>query len=210
MKRKIRKLLWKILGIEYTQALCIHDYTFLKNDPYSTIGKYTYDNGAKVHRWSKAPLKIGKFCSIANNVNFIVDEGYHGASEITSYPLSINLFKLNFLAKEKYESILNKIEQRQGITIGNDVWIGMGAVIMPGVKIGNGVTIGAGAIVTKDIPDYCFVAGVPAKIIKHKHDSTTVDSFNRIAWWDWSIEKIKGNIDYFFLNPKQFIKEFDR
>ena len=76
------------------------------------------------------------------------------------------------------------------VTIGNDVWIGHGAVILPGVSIGTGAVIGANAVVTKDVPPYMIVAGVPAKILRPRFDEKTVERLLQSAWWDWSVELI--------------------
>ncbi|WP_158250438.1 CatB-related O-acetyltransferase [Aquimarina sp. I32.4] len=213
MLYRIRIFLWKILGIEYHHALKIHEYVFLKNDSFSTIGHKTYDNGALVWRWTEAELKIGKYCSIANNVRFIVDEGYHQASKVTSFPLVNNLFKEELLlpnGKNKSD-FLKEVKQREGITIGNDVWIGMGSYIMPGAKIGNGVTIASNSVVVgnSDIPDYCVIGGSPAKIIKFKHEKQTIEKLNRIAWWNWDEEVIKKRVEDFYMTMDDFIKKYD-
>lgn len=209
MKKRIRILLWKILGMDYFCILNKLDYTLLKNDIYSIIGKKSYDNGAKVWRWTKTPLIIGNFCSIANNVNFIVDEGYHSISTITNFPLAANLFKddhqINGMDKKKY---FERFNQREGIKIGNDVWIGMGVYIMPGISIGNGVTIAANSVVTKDIEDYNVVAGSPARVIKKKFCENYIAKLNDIAWWNWDETKIKDRIEDFYLPIEQFIEKY--
>jgi virginiamycin A acetyltransferase len=102
----IRKFLWKILGIDYQHVLLKLDYTLLKHDKHTTIGCGTYDNGAKVWRWTNAPLIIGKYCSIAYDVNFIVDEGHHKGSSISNYPF------INNLNLDKFKN--NTIAQREG------------------------------------------------------------------------------------------------
>ncbi len=211
MFKIIRKFLWRILGFDYHMILDKTDFTLLKNDRYSRVGIKTYDNGAKVWRWSNAPLIIGNYCSIANNVNFIVDEGFHTISGITNFPLAKILFKkensINGLSKEDF---FNKHIQKEGIVIGNDVWIGMGAYIMPGVKIGNGVTIAANAVVTKNISDYTVVAGSPAKVIKAKFDSETIFKLNKISWWNWEESIIKERINYFYNDIEGFINKFSK
>ncbi len=208
MKTKIRTFLWRILGFDYQMLLNKTNYTLLKDDKYSSVGYKTYDNGAKVWRWTNAPLTIGNYCSIAHNVNFIVDEGFHAMSPITNYPLVNNLFSNeDDVFGKKKKTFIQSVSQKKGINIGNDVWIGMGAYIMPGVTIGNGVTIAANAVVTKDVPDYSIVAGVPAKIIKRKHDELIIEKLNIIAWWDWETNKIKQNIEDFFLPVDQFIQK---
>lgn len=190
------------MGFDYNQILLKLDYILLKNDAFTIKGVGTYDNGAKVWRWSKAPLKIGKYCSIAYDVNFIVDEGYHKASSVSNYPF------INNLNTDKYQDIT--ISQREGITIGNDVWIGMGAFIMPGVTIGNGVIIAANSVVTKDVPDYAVVAGSPAKIIKMKYDVNTIFKLNKIAWWDWESPVLKSRkLDFYQLSIDDFIRKYE-
>ena len=210
MKNKLRQVFWRLLGIDYTQALSVHDYIFLKKDNFTFKGVGTYDNGALVFRWTNAPLTIGKYCSIANNVRFIVDEGFHGASSITSYPLVNNLFKKenNLRSGKEKNKFLNQIQQKEGISIGNDVWFGMGSYIMPGVTIGNGVTIAANSVVTKNIPDYVVAAGVPAKIIKKKFDDIQIEELNKISWWDWDIETIKDRMEAFYGDQNDFINKY--
>ncbi len=195
-----RDAIWQILGVNYREILKKLDFTLLKSDRYSLRGVGTYDNGAKVWRWSKAPLTIGKYCSIAYDVNFIVDEGYHQASGITSYP---------FINDKNRSLYCLNIVQKEGIIIGNDVWIGMGAFIMPGVTVGNGVTIAANAVVTQDVPDFVVAAGSPAKIIRHKMTEDQKIKMNEIKWWDWPLEIIEANkLDFYELNVEEFIEKY--
>lgn len=211
IKYKLREFIWRILGFDYNMMLNKIDFTLLKDDKYSTFGLRTYDNGAKVWRWAQAPLSIGKYCSIANNVNFIVDEGFHSALEITNFPLVNNLFENHeYIDSYLKNDYLKKIKQKEGITIGNDVWIGMGVYIMPGVTIGNGVTIAANSVVTKDILSYRVVAGVPAKVIKVKYDAYTIEKLNKLAWWDWDETLIKERINDFNQDIKIFIGKYSK
>ena len=209
MKNIIRKYLWRLLGFDYQMMLDKTDYTLLKNDSYSKFGNHSYSNGAKVWRWTKAPLIIGKYCSIAHDVNFIVDEGHHTISPISNFPLANNLFKEDdqILGKSK-QDFISQFKQKEGITIGNDVWIGMGSFILPGITIGNGVTIAANSVVTKDISDYTIVAGVPAKKIKTKHDNKSIKMLNKIAWWDWNDELIKKRINDFYKPMSDFLEKY--
>ncbi len=209
---RLRVFLWRLLGIDFHHALRVHDYVFLKNDNFSKIGHKTYDNGALVWRWTDAKLKIGKYCSIANNVRFIVDEGYHKASAVTSFPLINNIFKDEkaLPSGKNKNQFLKEIKQREGITIGNDVWIGMGVYIMPGVTIGNGVTIAANSVVTKDVEDYVTVGGTPAKIIEHKFDINTVQKLKAISWWDWDDETIRERAEDFYKGMDYFISKYGK
>ncbi|MCF6168485.1 CatB-related O-acetyltransferase [Lutibacter sp.] len=205
----IRKILWRILGFDYQMMLNKTDYVLLKNDNFTQKGIRTYDNGAKVWRWTNAPLIIGKYCSIAYDVNFIVDEGYHSMSAITNFPLYNNLFKEDILKKPNLTNdFFKNHQQKEGISIGNDVWIGMGVYIMPGVTVGNGVTIAANSVVTNDVEDYCLIGGSPAKMIKKKHSDNQIEKLNKIAWWNWDENEIKNKINDFQLDINQFIKKY--
>lgn len=80
-------------------------------------------------------------------------------------------------------------------TIGNDVWIGWGVLIKGGVTIGNGAVIGARSVVTKDVPPYAVVAGVPAKVIKYRFEQEKIDLLQQLQWWNWDIDRIYENLD---------------
>jgi acetyltransferase-like isoleucine patch superfamily enzyme len=214
MIESIRKLLWQVLGIKYYNYLKGKNCTYLKDAKWAVIGEKTYDNGAFVWKWfNNSNLIIGKYCSIANDVNFICDSGYHTESQVTSFPLFHEFLDKNdevIISNKRYK--VNEIQrelkpEKANIIIGNDVWIGMNATILPGVRIGNGVTILAGAVISKDIPDYAIVGGVPAAIIRFKHNQETIDSLNKICWWNWSEEKIKTNVNDFYLPIDIFIKK---
>ena len=85
-------------------------------------------------------------------------------------------------------------ENKGDIVIGNDVWIGYEAVIMSGVTIGDGAIIGARAVVTKNVPPYTIVGGIPAKTIRKRFDENTISKLQEMKWWNWTEEKIKKNI----------------
>lgn len=204
MMQKIRHILWRILGIDHQQILNKLDYTLLKNDKYVNKGKGSYDNGAKVWRWTDAPLKIGKYCSIAHGVQFIVDEGYHTLSEITNYT-----FINKLTVEEDLLLVKSNHHQKEGITVENDVWIGLNSIILPGVKIGNGVTIAAGSVINRDIPAYSVVGGVPAKTIKMKHADEIIQKLNKVAWWDWSDKQIQERKKDFYLTIEDFLKRYE-
>lgn len=210
----LRRIMWKFLGIKYYNYLKNKNQVSLKDASWASMGKHSYDNGAYVWRWYKdSKLEIGKFCSIANDVHFICDSGYHTESQITSFPLFHEILdkKDSVIVKGKsyiVEDIKDKLEpSKLDIIIGNDVWIGNGVTILPNVTIGNGVTVLAGAIVSKDVPDYAIVGGVPAQIVKYKHGNEVIDKLNKIQWWNWSDAEIKSNVNDFYLPINDFIQK---
>ena len=118
-------------------------------------------------------LIIGKFCSIACGATF---------------PIFFEEWGLNI------KDVAAAWDNKGDIIIGNDVWIGYEAVIMAGVTVGDGAIIGTRAVVTKDVPPYTIVGGVPAKPIRKRFDNETLDELLKIRWWDWPEEKIAKNI----------------
>ena len=214
MVNSLRKLLWKFLGINFYNFLKYKKNTNLKDASWVQLGRNSYDNGAYVWRWSRnTKLIIGNFCSIANDVHFICDSGYHGESEITSFPIFHEILDKNeeVLINQVPYKVSDIVDQlppkKQNISIGHDVWIGARSTILPGITIGNGVTILSGAIVSESIPDYAIVGGVPAKIVRFKHNKTNIDNLNAIAWWNWDNRKIKTSANDFYLPISEFIKK---
>lgn len=135
-------------------------------------------------------LIIGKFCSIACGAKFIFNSANHTLSSVSTYPFPIFFEEWGLNIKDVAAAWDNKGD----IIIGNDVWIGYEAVIMAGVTVGDGAIIGTRAVVTKDVPPYTIVGGVPAKPIRKRFDNETLDELLRIRWWDWPEEKIARNI----------------
>ncbi|NBK91485.1 antibiotic acetyltransferase [bacterium 1XD21-13] len=135
-------------------------------------------------------LIIGKFCSIACGAKFLFNSANHTLASLSTYP-----FPLFFEEWELEKKNVAKCWDNKGdIRIGNDVWIGFEAVILAGVTIGDGAIIGTRALVTKDVPPYTIVGGVPARPIKKRFDEDMISDLLRIRWWDWSNEKIARNI----------------
>jgi len=211
MKNTIRHWLWKFLGMRYFQYLEGQNKTYLHKAKNTTIGFKTYHNGAFVWQWyGKSSLQIGAYCSIANDVNFILDDGFHLSSEVTSFPhfnhLSDRLLNIGSQTQSDFKK--NTIPKKSNIVIGNDVWIGMNAIVLPNTIVGNGVTIMAGAVVNGNIPDYAVIGGVPAKIIKMKHDEIAIQKMNDIAWWNWKASKVEKNVGDFYLPIHDFIDKW--
>ena len=135
-------------------------------------------------------LIIGKFCSIACGAKFLFNSANHTLSSLSTYPFPLFFEEWNLEKKDVTKSWDNK----GNIIIGNDAWIGYEAVILAGVTIGDGAIIGTRAVVTKDVPPYTIVGGVPAKPIKKRFSEEIISKLLDIQWWNWSDEKIAKNI----------------
>lgn len=135
-------------------------------------------------------LKIGRFCSVACGAKFLFTGGNHTMKSLSSYPFPIFFEEWGLDAKNIRQAWDNKGD----IVIGNDVWIGYEAVILSGVTVGDGAVIGARAVVTKDVPPYTVVGGVPAGAIRKRFDDKTVERLMSLRWWDWDEEKIRRHI----------------
>ena len=132
-------------------------------------------------------LKIGKFCSLACGAKFLFTSGNHSMQSLSTYTFPIFHEEWGLDAKD----IRSAWDNKGDIVIGNDVWIGYEAVILSGVTVGDGAIIGARAVVTKDVPPYTIVAGVPARPIRKRFDEEVIAKLQALRWWDWDEEKIK-------------------
>jgi virginiamycin A acetyltransferase len=173
---------------------------FLKNiitNPQIIVGDYTYyDDTEDVYNFEKNVLYlfdfigdkliIGKFCQIASGVRFIMNGANHAMSGISTYPFEV-------FGKSWSNTLSNDLNKGDTV-IGNDVWIGNSATIMPGVKIGHGAIIGTNTLVTKDVAPYTIVGGNPGKLIRNRFDQQTIDFLLELAWWDWPIERITKHV----------------
>jgi len=135
-------------------------------------------------------LLIGKYCAIAPGVTFIMNGANHKMNGFSTYPF--NLFGNGW---EKYTPTLNDLPFKGNTVIGNDVWIGMDATIMPGVTVGDGAIIAAKSVVTKNIEPYTIAGGNPAKLIKKRFSEIIIEKLLKIKWWNWDIEIISNNIN---------------
>lgn len=177
---------------------------YLKNfitSPNIEVGDYTYyDDPDGPEHFEKNVLYhfdfigdkliIGKFCAIAKDVTFMMNGANHQSTGFSTYPFFI--FGNGW---EKSAPQPGELPFKGNTEIGNDVWIGYNATIMPGVKIGNGAIIASKSVVTNDVPAYAVVGGNPAKIIKQRFDDKTINALLSIAWWDWSSDKITAHLD---------------
>lgn len=177
---------------------------FLKNittNPNIIVGDYTYyDNFENVHNFEKNvkyhfdfvgdKLIIGKFCMIASGVKFIMNGANHLNNAISSYPFAV-------FGEDWKNAMDGKTYPNKGDTvIGNDVWIGYNATIMPGITIGDGAIIATNTTVTKDVEPYSIVGGNPGKEIKKRFTAEQIEKLMQLQWWHWPIEKITANVQH--------------
>ena len=155
------------------------------------IGRYSSLNGPNTDIVADGgKVTIGQFCSIARNVSMQVSN--HVVTRATTYPIFKNIFK---------EENKGEFVTRADISIENDVWIGAHAVVLSGAVIHNGAIIAANSVVTGEIPAYAIAAGVPAKVIKYRFSrEKVIDDLLEKKWWNWSLEKIKGEKEFFKRN----------
>ena len=186
-----------------------HSTVYLKNvvtDPAIEVGEYTmYDDFVRDPRdfqrnnvlyhypeCNHDTLKIGKFCSIACGAKFLFNAANHNLNSLSTYAFPIFFEEWGLPADPA--SISAAWENKGDIVVGNDVWIGYEAVILAGVTIGDGAIIGTRAVVTKDVPPYTIVGGVPAKPIRKRFDENTIAALENIRWWDRDEEWIRRHI----------------
>lgn len=134
-------------------------------------------------------LIIGNFCAIAKGVKFIMNGANHKMSGFSTFP-----FYIFGNGWEKAAPQTDELPYKGDTVIGNDVWIGYEALIMPGVMIGNGAIISSRSVVTADVPAYAIVGGNPAKVIKKRFPDETIVTLEKLAWWNWPVEKITQNM----------------
>ena len=184
-----------------------HSTVYLKNvvdDPSISVGEYTiYDDFVRDPREfqrdnvlyhypiNRERLVIGKFCSIACGAKFLFNSANHTLRSLSTYIFPV-LFEEWGLDVER---IPEAWDNRGDIVIGNDVWIGYEAVVLAGVTIGDGAVIGTRAVVTRDVPPYTIVGGVPAKPIRTRFPEKTIQQLLELRWWDWPPERVASGID---------------
>ncbi|WP_316353236.1 CatB-related O-acetyltransferase [Candidatus Trichorickettsia mobilis] len=182
----------------HTYLKTVKETVFLKHfvhNPNIEIGDYTYYHDLNnpedfeyknVRGAFYVKLIIGKFGQIAMNTIFILSEMNHHMHGFTTYP---------FFLFEQWDQYAPEIGLKGNTEVGNDVWFGTNAVIMPGVRIGDGAIIGAYAVVTKDVAPYSVVAGNPARVVKQRFSDAIIADLLEIQWWNWDYDKITRNVN---------------
>ncbi len=158
----------------------------------SEIGKFTYiaSNSYIIN------AKIGAFCSIGNNV--FIASMLHPIERMSTHPI---FYSNNQNFGIRFVDDNPNFVDYNNIIIGNDVWIGAGAILLPGIEIEDGAIIGAGSVVTKNVPAYSIFAGNPAKFIRKRFSNELITKLFEMKWWGWNVEKIQENIELFSNDP---------
>ena len=179
----------------------------IKN-PNIIVGDFTYiaDSDFESHvthfyPWSRDNLIIGKFCQIAAGVEFVMNDANHKMNAVTTFP---------FYTLEGWEMNIpdpSEMPFKGNTVIGNDVWIGQNAVILPGVHVGDGAIIGANSVVGSDVAPYTIVIGNPAKVLRKRFDDELIGLFLKFKWWDKSIEEINSLIPILTSSDLEKVRE---
>ncbi|MFW2542468.1 CatB-related O-acetyltransferase [Primorskyibacter sp. 2E107] len=160
--------------------------------PRMIVGDHTYASDfGEVADWaahlapylfpfSQETLTIGKFCQIAHGVRFIGSSANHAMRGPSTFPFAVF----------DPETMLGYQPDTRPMTIGHDVWLGYGALVLPGAQIGNGVIVGAGSVVRGSLPDYAVVAGNPAQVVRMRFSQEQIATLTALRWWDWPTERI--------------------
>jgi virginiamycin A acetyltransferase len=135
-------------------------------------------------------LIIGKFCALARGIKFIMNGANHKLDGFSTYP-----FQIFSNGWEKVAPQTEELPYKGDTVIGNDVWIGYEAVIMPGVQVGDGAIIAAKSVVVSNVLPYTIVGGNPAKRIRQRFDDDVIQALLEVAWWNWDSEKITRNLE---------------
>jgi virginiamycin A acetyltransferase len=138
-------------------------------------------------------LMIGRFVQIAHGVRIITSSANHDMNGFSTYPFN-NFMMTSGMTREDIASMYEIPGKKGDTIIGNDVWIGMDATILPGVSIGDGAIVSARSVVTKNVEPYTIVGGNPARPIKKRFDDGIIEKLLSIKWWDWPAEKIEANL----------------
>lgn len=182
----------------------IKQIVYVKNvitRPNIEVGEYTYyddANGAEkfeehvTHHYEFLgdKLIIGKFCSIAKGIEFVMNGANHRMKSVSAYP-----FNIMGGGWEKYSPALDDLPFKGDTVVGNDVWIGQNVTVMPGVHIGDGAIIGANSVVAKDVPPYCIACGNPCRVVRKRFDDELTEYLLNLKWWDWNADKIFRNME---------------
>lgn len=175
--------------------IIVGDFTYIADKEFESHVTHLYE-------WNNDKLIIGKFCQIAAGVEFIMNGANHQMNSITTFP---------FFSLDKWDAETpnkNDMPLKGDTVIGNDVWIGQNAVILPGVHIGDGAIIGCNSVVSKDVEPYTIVAGNPIRIIRKRFDDELINLLEKFKWWDKTVEEIKEIIPILTNSDLTVVREY--
>ena len=177
-------------------------------NPNIIVGDFTYiadlafeSHVTHFYPWSRDKLIIGKFCQIASGVEFVMNDANHQMNAVSTFPF----YTLEGWEMDAPDS--TDMPFKGDTVIGNDVWIGQNAVILPGVQIGDGAIIGANSIVGSDVDPYTIVVGNPAKTIRKRFETELIELLLRFKWWDKSIDEINELIPFLTCSELDKVKD---
>ena len=179
----------------------------IKN-PNIIVGDFTYiaDSDFEIHvshhyEWIGDKLIIGKFCQIAAGVEFIMNGANHQMNAVSTFPFyTMEGWKMN-------PPTSSNLPLKGDTIIGNDVWIGQNAVILPGIHIGDGAIIAANCVVGSDVEPYTIVVGNPARVLRKRFDDELIDLMLKFKWWDKSVEEINTLIPVLTCSDLEYVKK---
>ena len=160
----------------------VGDYTYYSD--FETVEDYAARIAPYIYPGSPEKLVIGKFVQIANGVRFITASANHPMKGFSTYPFAV-------FNPDTMGAYVDEVATYGDTVVGNDVWLGYGATVLPGVTIGDGAIVGAKAVVSRDVPPFAVVAGNPAEVRRMRFDADIVEALLEIAWWDWEIDRIE-------------------
>jgi acetyltransferase-like isoleucine patch superfamily enzyme len=160
-----------------------------KDFPQYNIGKHSYGDLTVRHFDHKLTLSIGDYCSFSMGTTILIG-GNHNNEWVSTYPFG-TIFPEAKKGVDGFDRHYHK-----DVVIGHDVWIGTNSLILSGVTVGHGAVVAAGSVVTKDVPPFAVVGGVPAKVIKYRFDEEAIKELLELRWWDWDTEKIREFLPY--------------
>ncbi len=149
---------------------------------------------------------IGKFCSIAAACR--VNPGNHPLERPALHHFTYRSFQYGLACADDEEFF--QWRRSHGVVLGHDVWLGHGVVVLPGVQIGTGAVVGAGAVVTRDVPPFTVVVGVPARVLRERFSKEVQAALLRIGWWNWSHDQLQAALmDFRQLDAQAFARKYD-
>jgi virginiamycin A acetyltransferase len=195
----VRKKIWGKLFPNQRRK----DFFMAGNKHYSAfeIGEWSYGSPVVLYANEKATLKVGRFCSFARNVTILLG-GEHNIDWVTTYPFSAIL--------DEAKAFPGHPLTRGDVTIGNDVWVARDSLIMSGITIGDGAVIGAASIIRQNVAPYSIVGGNPARHLRFRFSPEQIESLQRIAWWNWPIERVIEALPLLLgPNIQDFVSKYD-